>query len=160
MGMEKTSFVPGGILRLCKGPWPALAVSGGLLLVTCTIQLGFNLSILPLVLIGIAAAAVGVAVRPGDFLVLLAGAGCALLAAWSLLPEWDSIRLLLYVLAVLAIVCAAIVPLPRVARRAAFSLLILFHFSGIACAVMNVNPSPWLTNYLWAHCYQYYLNFI
>jgi hypothetical protein len=52
------------------------------------------------------------------------------------------------------------VPLPRVARRAAFSLLILFHFSGIACAVMNVNPSPWLTNYLWAHCYQYYLNFI
>ncbi len=158
--MERSGFVPGGILRLCKGPWTALAIGGGLLIVTAIIQNGFSLSILPLVFIGIVAAGVGVAVRPGDFRVLLAAAGCALLAAWSLLPEWDTIRLLLYVLTVLAIVCAAIVPLPRTGRRIAFSLVILFHFGGIGCAVMNVSPSPWLTQFLWAHMYHYYLNFI
>ena len=158
--MERTGFVPGGILRLCKGPWTSLAVAGGLLLVTAAIQNWFSLSILPVIFVGIVAAGVAVAVRPGDFRVLLAASGCALLAAWSLLPEWDSIRLLLYVLAVLAAVCAAIVPLPRLGRRIAFSMLIVFHFGGIGCAVMNVSPSPWLTNYLWAHMYQYYLNFI
>jgi len=158
--MERTGFVPGGILRLCKGPWTPLAVAGGLLLVTAAIQNWFSLSILPVVFVGIVAAGVAVAIRPGDFRVLLAASGCALLATWSLLPEWDSIRMLLYVLAVLAAVCAAIVPLPRIGRRIAFSMLIVFHFGGIGCAVMNVDPSPWVTRYMWAHLYQYYLNFI
>jgi hypothetical protein len=129
-------------------------------LVTCTLQQVASLSVIPLIFAGLVAAAVGVAIRPNDYLVLLAAGGCALLGTGSLLPEWDSMRLLLGVLAALAFVCAAIVPLPRLYRRLAFSFGILFHFAGISCAVLNVNPSPWLTSYAWAHCFQYYLNFI
>jgi hypothetical protein len=158
--MDRADFVPGGILRLIKNPYVPLAIGGGILLLTCVIQLLFQLSVVPLVFAGLVAAAVGVAVRPGSALVLLAASACAFVGSLSLIAEWDTIRLLLRVLAAIALVCAAIVPLPRVARRMAFSCLILFHFAGISCAVMNVNPSPWLTNYLWAHCFQYYLNFI
>lgn len=158
--MQKNGFVPGGILRLCRGPWTALAIAAVILLVTCVLQMVASLSVLPLIFAGLIAAAVAVAVRPNDYLVLLAAGGCALLGAGSLLPEWDSLRLLLGVLAAVAFVCAVIVPLPRLYRRLAFSFLILFHFAGISCAVLNVNPSPWLTSYAWAHCFQYYLNFI
>ena len=56
--------------------------------------------------------------------------------------------------------CAALVPLLRVLRRLAFSCVIVFHFAGICCTVLNVNPSPWLMSYLSAHCFQYYLNFV
>jgi hypothetical protein len=158
--MQKNGFVPGGVLRLCKGPWAALATAALVLLITFALQQLVSLSVIPLIFVGLIAAAVGVAVRPGDYLVLLAAGGCALLGALSLLPEWDSLRMLLFVLAGIAVLCAAIVPLPRILRRLAFSLLILFHFAGISCAVLNVNPSPWLTAYAWAHCFQYYLNFI
>ena len=158
--MDKNGFVPGGILRLCKGPWTSLALAGIVLFITFAVQRTLHISIIPLIFAGIVAAGVGVAIRPGDWLVLLAASGCSLLTFGSLLVDWDSMRLLFGVLTVLAAVCAVIVTLPRLLRRIAFSGLILFHFGGIACAVLNVNPAPWLTGYLWSNYYQRYLNFI
>ncbi len=158
--MEKNGFVPAGILRLCKGPWISLGVAGIILFVTFAIQRSLNISIVPLVFVGVVAAGVGVAVRPGDWLVLLAASGCSLLAVGSLLLEWDSMRLLFGVLAIVAAISAVLVTLPRILRRMAFSCLILFHFAGICCAVLNVNPAPWLTSYLWSNYFQSYLNFI
>jgi hypothetical protein len=158
--MEKNGFVPGGILRLLAGPWVVLCSGAAVLTIAMISQAAAGLSIIPLVFAGIVAVAIGVAVRPGDWRVLIAAAGCALLARWGLLKDWDSLRMLLFVCACVALVCAAVVSLPRVLRRVAFSLLIVFHFSAICCTVMNVNPSPWLTNYLWAHYFQNYLNFI
>ena len=158
--MEKNGFVPGGILRMFAGPWVALCSGAALLTITLLTQTVFGLSIVPLVFAGIVAVAVGVAIRPGDWRVLLAAGGCALLARWGLLPDWDSLRMLLFVCACVAIVCAAVVPLPRLLRRMAFSLLIVFHFSAVCCTVMNVSPGPWLTGFLSAHVFQRYLNFI
>jgi hypothetical protein len=68
--------------------------------------------------------------------------------------------MVLGVLSAIALVSAGLMALPRTWRRVCVSLVILFHFANISCAVMNVNPSPWLTNYLWAHCFQYYANFL
>ena len=158
--MEKNGFVPGGILRLLAGPWFAICSGAAVLTITLILQEVAAISIVPLVFAGIVAVAIGVAVRPGDWQVLLAAGGSALLAAWSLLEGWDSLRMLLFVCAFVAVVCAAVVTLPRLLRRMAFSLLIVFHFSAICCTVMNVSPGPWVTGYLSAHVFQHYLNFI
>ncbi|CAN5269505.1 hypothetical protein BH10PLA2_BH10PLA2_27540 [soil metagenome] len=157
--MDRQVFVPGGILRQIKTPWVPLAVGAGILFVTFAIQQIFNVSIIPVVFIGLLAVAVGVAVRPGNSLVLLAAFACGLLGIGSLIVEWDSIRMVLGVLSAIALVSAGLMALPRTWRRVAVSFMILFHFANISCAVMNVNPSPWLTNYLWAHVFQYYANF-
>ena len=87
--MEKTGFVPGGILRLFAGPWVAIGSGAAVLAIAMVIQLAAHLSIVPLVFAGIVAVALGVAVRPGDWRVLLAAGGCALLAMLGLLKGWD-----------------------------------------------------------------------
>ncbi len=158
--MESDGFEPAGLLRLCKGPWTVLACAGLVLLITFGVEQTTSVSILPLVFIGFVAVTLGVCIRPGDWRVLLAASGCSLLVVGSLPIDWDSLHLLFIVFAAAAAVCALVVPLSRMGRRMAVSGLILFHFAGISCAVMNVNPSPWLSTYLWAHCFQHYLNFI
>ncbi len=158
--MENNGFQATGILGLCKSPWIALAFAGIVLFATCGIQQATSTAITPLIFFGILAATVGVAIRPGNPLVLLAGGVCALLVIGSLPLDWDSLHLLFLVLAVASVVSSAIVALPRGGRRTAVSFLIIFHFAGIVCAFTNVAPAPWISSYLWAHCYHYYLNFI
>ena len=86
-----------------QGPWKPLARGPQALADrTAVIQAVSHLSIVPLVFAGIVAAALGVAIRPGDWRVLLATSGCALLAAWGLVPDWDSMRMLLFVCAFVA----------------------------------------------------------
>jgi hypothetical protein len=158
--MEKNGCEPSGILRMARGPWFALGVGTVALLIGMLLQYFFDISLVPVVFGGIVAVAVGVAIRPWDWRVLLVASAAAAIAAEGLLRDWDSMRMLLYVAAAVAAVSAAIVPLPRLVRRLAFSLLIVFHFSAIFCTIMLVNPSPWLPNYLWAHFFQNYLNFV
>lgn len=73
---------------------------------------------------------------------------------------WDSGRLLLRILAVLAVAGAGVVLLPRALQYAVVSVLILFHFIGILSAITNVDPEPWLSAQLWTYVYRPYLQFI
>jgi hypothetical protein len=78
--------------------------------------------------------------------------------------DWDSIRLLLAVLACVALTGSVLVLLPRTPRRIVASLWIFFHFGGITTAVTAVaprdQPAPWLSLQLWARVYRPYLQFM
>jgi hypothetical protein len=96
---------------------------------------------------------------------LLAAAALAGLVAYAGCDEeWDSIRLLLGVLAAVALFGSLLVLLPRTPRRVVASLLLLFHFGGIATAVTAVTPrdqpAPWLSMQLWTRVYRPYLTFM
>jgi hypothetical protein len=75
-------------------------------------------------------------------------------------PAWDSMRLATYFLSGVAALASVLMLLPRVLRRLAVSLILLFHFGGILVAVTSVNPQPWLSGYLWAKVYRPYLQFM
>src|SRR5262249_50830901 len=54
--------------------------------------------------------------------------------------SWDSLRMALLVFTIAGLVGAGVVLLPRVGRRIAVTLLLLFHFGGILTAVTAVAP--------------------
>jgi hypothetical protein len=95
---------------------------------------------------------------------LLLAALTAGLASRGVPEDVDSARLLLPVLAGVALVAAVLVLLPRVLSRAALSLLLVFHLGGILTAVASVpppgGPAPWLATQLWTRCYRPYLQFL
>ncbi len=94
---------------------------------------------------------------------LSVAAFAAVLACW-ITDDWDSIRLLMVVLAIAALTGAVLVLLPRTPRRVVASLWILFHFGGITVAVTSVaprdQPAPWLSQQLWTRVYRPYLQFM
>jgi hypothetical protein len=88
----------------------------------------------------------------------------AILAYLATPADWDSIRLLLLVLALVSLCGSALVLLPCTPRRIAASLFVLFHFGGIATAVTAVaprdQPAPWLATQLWQRVYRPYLQLL
>jgi hypothetical protein len=74
--------------------------------------------------------------------------------------EWDSIRLLLAVMALVAIVAAPLMVVPVNIRRGVISLLILLHFGGICTAVLAAPPAPWVIQQIWTRIYRPYLEFM
>jgi hypothetical protein len=93
-------------------------------------------------------------------------AGLVAILAYLATPrDWDSIGLLFIVMTVVSLVGSALVLLPRTPRRVAASLLVLFHFGGIATAVTAIDvrgqpgTAPWLANQLWQRVYRPYLQF-
>jgi hypothetical protein len=74
--------------------------------------------------------------------------------------NWDSVQLVLRLMAVVAGVSALVVMLPQVLARAFVSVLLLAHFLGIASATMSIEPSPWVMYQLWAHVFRPYLLFM
>jgi hypothetical protein len=97
--------------------------------------------------------------RPRDSAVLLAAAltaGCAGLATH---PNWDSVRLMQWVMAGVALAVALILLLPPTGQRVAVSLALLFHFAGILSAITSPAPTPWLTAQLWARVFRPHLEF-
>jgi hypothetical protein len=93
-------------------------------------------------------------------LLALAALGCGL--AWlGLDPAWDSLGILVRVLALAAAGGAFLVALPWRARLVAISLLVVFHFGAILTAVAMVPPPstspPWLAAQLWTRVYRPYL---
>ncbi len=78
--------------------------------------------------------------------------------------QWDSARMVLGVLAFVAMAGAVLVVLPSVARKAVVSLLILLHFANIAVSVTSVpppnGPAPWLSVQAWAHFFRPYASFM
>jgi hypothetical protein len=97
-------------------------------------------------------------------LLFLAGLACFLacraLYSTERSLEWDTIRLLLGVMALVAVVAAPLMVLSSPARRAVISAFIVVHFGGICTAIMAVPPSPWVMNQLWVRIYRPYLEFM
>ena len=82
--MGNVEFTPSGVLRLCKGPWIALAIGAAATLSAWLIQLAAGTAIIPLALAGVVAAGVGVAIRPRDPTVLITAAVCGAVGAFGL----------------------------------------------------------------------------
>ena len=74
--------------------------------------------------------------------------------------DWDSIRLFLSVLFVVALGAAPLVLVSQSMRRFVVSSLIVLHFLGIATAALCPMPSPWLIQQVWSRIYQPYLEFM
>jgi hypothetical protein len=144
--------------QLFSNPWPALL--GGLVMTgAAALWLRiFDFAALPLVLVGLLATGAAVAIQPKSSMVLGIAALSGLLARLGL--DWDSARLLLAVLSLVAGCAAILLLLPRVVRRLVISLMILVHFGGIMSAVFSVPPNPWLANVAWTHFYRPYLELL
>lgn len=110
--------------------------------------------------LGAIAAGAAVALRPAAPLGLLVAALTAFVGSMGFDKiGWDSARTLFIVLAVIAAVAALLVWLPRPARLAAVSVLVLLHFGGILTAVTSAPPGTWVANALWSRFYCPYLQF-
>jgi hypothetical protein len=152
-----------------SNPWPWM-IAGLALLGTALLWvqlLGDKLTPVRvgLVFLGVVGAGAAVAIRAKSEKVLGAAALAAFTGAWALyLPNqessWNSIRLVLAVTAVVAVLAAFLVAIPRVWRRVAVSVLVVVHFCGILTAVTAAPPAPWLANVLWVYFYRPYLQFM
>lgn len=162
--------------KIFRNPWPALVVGVGAALLAVFLSMmakelprpepDVNLALrVALVIAGALAAAIAVTIRPRDSRVLIAAAVAALLGSVAIAPPqgsfaWDSLALLLRVLAVLAAVAGVLMACPRWVRRLAVSLIILFHFAGIWTAVTSTHPQPWISGQLWNFVFRPYLQFM
>jgi hypothetical protein len=91
------------------------------------------------------------------------GMGCVL--GWLALDKnWESGRMLFGALFLVALVGVVLVLLPTLLRKVALSLLIVFHFGGMATAITSVDPpgstGPWISKQLWTWVYSPYLSFL
>src|SRR5437879_2042484 len=137
-------------------PWPAIAI--GFVAESaafCCFRL-YGREILPLVLFGLLAAGVGVSIRPQSWIVLSLAAASSMLARAATSPEWDSARLLMATLSIVAGVAALLMLLPCGLRRLVVSFLILLHLGGIGTMVTR-SHGFWLPHLLWIHFYRPYL---
>ncbi|HWY87465.1 MAG TPA: hypothetical protein VNX28_12105 [Gemmataceae bacterium] len=96
---------------------------------------------------------------------LALGALTSFCGCWALYnPDnplaWDSMRLFLAVLSMVALITVPLVLVSQAVRRLVISLLILLHFGGIMMAAMSAPPSPWLVQQIWGRVYQPYLEFM
>jgi hypothetical protein len=97
---------------------------------------------------------------------LVLGALAFFFASWGLYlgpdraEEWDTIRLLLSVMAFVSLAAAPLLVVPQDVRRTVISLVILLHFGGICTAVLASPPIPWLISQLWTRIYRPYLEFM
>jgi hypothetical protein len=107
---------------------------------------------------------VGPRMEAAALLVLVALAAYLTRSAFSFgearADEWDSMRLFFGVVTAATFAASAVVAAAPRLRRFLVSVLILFHFGGIATAVMATQPGPWLASYLWERVYQPYLEFM
>ncbi len=103
-------------------------------------------------------------VQTSTILLLGLGAVAGLLAYLGLDPAWDSLRSLLCVLSLVALVGAMLIVLPMPWRKVVASLLLLLHFGGIATAITAVAPpnapAPWVATKIWMVFYRPYLQFM
>jgi hypothetical protein len=143
--------------RPFTNPWPALVCGLGATVASLLWLKIFGSMALPLVLGGVLAAGIAVAIRPQSPVVLGLVALCGLMATEGL--TWDSGKMLLVVLSGVAALGALLMLLPCVVRRIVISLMILVHFGGILSAVLSVPPTPWVSTAAWAYFYKPYLEF-
>jgi hypothetical protein len=151
--------------------WPEGAVILGLLL-ACAACAASRLApaweSMPWValLAGVFLAALGTNGRPSSAAVLIAAgltafvASCAVVDPRHAHAGWDSVILVLRILALLAWVAGLLVCASRPIQQVAVSAIILFHFGGIVCAALSAPPSPWIVWALQERVYHHYLHFL
>jgi hypothetical protein len=144
--------------RVFRNPWPAAIVGLAAAGASSVWLWLFGSQALPLLLAGLLAAGASVAIRPQSPLVLFLAACSAFLFFRG--STWDSARMFLVVLTSVALLATVLMLLPRVARRAVVSVLVLLHFGGIVCAVFLVPPTPWLAELAAAYFYRPYHEFM
>ena len=88
------------------------------------------------------------------------GASWALYLGAERADDWDSVRVALAVLALVALVAAPLMVVPSHVRRAVIGILIVAHFGGIVTAVLSAAPTPWAVGQVWALFYRPYLDFM
>jgi hypothetical protein len=152
-----------------SNPWPWM-IAGLILVGTAFLwDQGLGDKLTPvrvgLVFLGVLAAGAGVAIRANSEKVLLAAALTTFIGVFALsVPgeesSWNSIRLMLGVATVVAVVAAFLVAIPRVWRRVVVSVAVVVHFCGILTAVTAAPPAPWLANVAWTYFYRPYLQFM
>lgn len=90
----------------------------------------------------------------------------AFLGCWALwhgnaaAGEWDTLRLFLAVVAVMALLAAPLLLVPRVVQKVVVSVFVVLHFGGILTAVLGAPPGPWFMQMLWSRVYRPYLEFM
>lgn len=91
-------------------------------------------------------------------------AGLCVLGSLTLSPqypnEWDSMRLLLRVGAVLCSYAAALIVAPIHLRRLVLSFVFVVHFMGISSAALAAPPAPWIVMQAWLRVFRPYLEFM
>jgi hypothetical protein len=117
-----------------------------------------------LLAVGLLTGALAITVRWPTPKLMLTAALLPLLAAHAVDPLWDSVRLVFYVGAVVALVGAGLLALSPQLQRLALSLLVLLHFGGIAAVTLS-HPPPdteplWIASQLEARFYRPYLEFV
>jgi hypothetical protein len=145
------------ISLLSTGLLPAPEATTGLQ-VPASVFLRGLLPLMSVVIAGWAVARVPQSVPVVGFAALLAA-----LASRALDPALDTFRLALVVASLVAAGAALVLLLPRAWRQLTVSLLILFHFCGIFCAILAAPPPgaapPWLTTQIWTRVFRPYLQF-
>jgi hypothetical protein len=83
---------------------------------------------------------------------------------WELIDDWTSGRMFFGALFLASLLGVALVLLPSLGRRVLLSIVILYHFGGLATAVTVVDPpgstGPWISRQLWTWVYRPYLSFL
>lgn len=79
---------------------------------------------------------------------------------YTLVKDWDSIRILLRVLTVVCLGAAALTLASPCVRRLALSLVFVLHFCGICNAALAAPPAPWLIQQSWVRVFRPYLEFM
>jgi hypothetical protein len=149
-------------------PWLLLFgayLATGSVLISLQIPLAWDTSARVLLLVlGLLLAGGAIVLRPSSSRVLFSSAFVPFLAHWSMAEDWDTARLLLRILMVLALLGAFLASLSRNLQKAVVSMLAVVHFMAIVVAASLASPPgtdrPWLSVQLWAHLFRPYLEFI
>lgn len=87
-----------------------------------------------------------------------------LLSYLSMAANWESGQMFYAAACLVTLVGIVLLLLPLRTRRVALSLLVLFHFTGMAVTITSIDPpgaaGPWVSKQLWTWVYRPYLSFL
>jgi len=112
-----------------------------------------------LVVGGLIAGGFAIASQPKRPLVLSLAAVTAGLAYWGVNPAWDSVRLVPFVMTLVAGAAAVALTLSRPAQYAVVSGFAVFHFVGVLSAITSPPPQSWLSHWAWVTLFRPHLVF-
>jgi hypothetical protein len=139
------------------------AIAAGLALLVAVVPMATAWLATPRLLltaIGLVVSGSAISLRPALWSAWAIGCMAAALAVAGIPGHWDSARLLITVMAVVAAIAAGLAALPPTPRYSLLSLAALFHFGGILTATTWPDPTPWLTNQVAYRIYMPYLTFM
>ncbi|MFO0928670.1 MAG: hypothetical protein U0736_16880 [Gemmataceae bacterium] len=177
--MSRDPAPPPSTVSLSTRPWPPLlaallAIVGGWLLAavapTSLIAVRLALVFAGTVLIAVALTRQARRARWDwsgrvESAALVSVAGVASIAAYkSMAADWDAGHMFYAAAFLTALVGSLLLLLSSRGRRVAISLLVVFHFTGMAVTITSIDPpgatGPWVSKQLWTWVYRPYLSFL